>query len=93
MESIHPFHYFAHYKINIFCKSVMNLAGRKNVLGGPRVGTPALHDHVINGNKLSIHNPYKNVTCPIAPTVLLVRDLVCSPKRGWLGGNVGSIVQ
>jgi hypothetical protein len=46
MESIHPFHYFGHYKINIFCKSVMNLAGRKNVLGGPhaargpRVGHP-----------------------------------------------------
>jgi hypothetical protein len=40
MESIHPFHYFGHYKINIFFKSVMNLAGRKNVLGGPRVGHP-----------------------------------------------------
>jgi hypothetical protein len=40
MESIHPFHYFGHYKINIFCKSVMNLASRKNVLGGPRVGHP-----------------------------------------------------
>jgi hypothetical protein len=40
MESIHPFHYFGYYKINIFCKSVMNLAGRKNVLGGPRVGHP-----------------------------------------------------
>jgi hypothetical protein len=40
MESIHPFHYFGHYKINIFCKSVMNLAGRKNVLDGPQVGHP-----------------------------------------------------
>jgi hypothetical protein len=40
MESINPFHYFGHYKINIFSKSVINLAGRKNVLGGPRVGHP-----------------------------------------------------
>ena len=30
------------YKINIFSKSVMNLAGRKNVQGEPRVGHPCL---------------------------------------------------
>jgi hypothetical protein len=53
MESIHPFHYFSHYKINIFCKSVMNLAGRKNVLGGGRgLTTPGLD----NAGSLISHN-------------------------------------